>query len=263
DLTPQLLSNKAQEFIWGVSSLQAFGYREVNLNLGCPAKTVITKKKGSGLLSDLPMLRAFLDEVFEHVDSGMHISIKTRVGFSSLDELPELLDLYNDYPIYKLIVHPRLTTDLYQGKPRLDAFAYIIEHTDLPLVYNGNIFTVQDYHRLLETFPMIEEVMVGRGLIANPALIQEIKGGRRIDKPALKAFHDDLLSHYQNNIHGERNVLFKMKEQWAYWQTLFQDQKTFLKKIRKAHTIAAYQDSVEAFLLNCEIVDDDVRQIMF
>lgn len=257
-LIPQLLSNKSEQLIWGMSEIARYGYETVNLNVGCPAKTVITKKKGAGLLGYLDLLDQMLNETFE-AHPPVQLSIKTRIGLNDANQLKEIIDIYNRYPISELIVHPRIQTQMYKGIPDLEAFAYVLEHSVHPVIYNGNIFTVDDYKNLISQFPELDHIMLGRGLIANPGLAREIKTGQRITVEELKSFHDDLLEIYQQHISGDRNVLFKLKELWFYMGTLF-DAPKVLKKIRKAQTIEKYQLAVNE-LWTYKILDDRQRKI--
>jgi tRNA-dihydrouridine synthase len=121
-VVPQILTNRAKDFIHTSKKLKALGYKEINLNLGCPSKTVVTKNRGSGFLEKTKELDEFLEEIFTSFIS--EISIKTRIGIENEEEFYELLDIYNKYPIKELIIHPRLQQDFYQNKPNLAIFEY-------------------------------------------------------------------------------------------------------------------------------------------
>ena len=131
-LVPQILTDRAEHFIWAAWKLKKLGYTEVNLNAGCPSATVTTKKKGAGMLRDLSALRFFLDEVFsaEETSDMPEVSIKTRAGFSSYDETADIAKLYAEYPLSAVIVHPRIREDFYDKVPDLNAFGIFYEHID-------------------------------------------------------------------------------------------------------------------------------------
>ena len=118
---PQILSKHAAQFLWAANELFQLGYREVNLNLGCPSGTVTAKGKGSGMLRDLESLKAFLDDIFAH--SPIAISIKTRIGFSNEEEWSAIWSLLSEYPASEFIIHPRTRSQFYKGKPYREAFA--------------------------------------------------------------------------------------------------------------------------------------------
>ncbi len=238
-LVPQLLSNNAGDFILYAKQIRELGYEEVNLNLGCPSKTVVTKKKGSGFLGEPQYLARFLDEVFAGLD--MEVSVKTRIGLADPEEWEELLDVYNQFPIKELIVHPRTQADYYKHPVRMEAFACAMERSRHPVCYNGDICTVQDYDGICRQFPGLSAVMIGRGFLKNPALAQELTGGSGTDLTILKAYHDRLYGAYRELFFGDKPVLFKMKEFWMY---LLEEDPRFgrcWKKIKKAQHLSDYE----------------------
>ena len=103
---PQILTKKAGDFIRTVELLSEYGYQEVNLNLGCPSKTVVTKGCGAGFLDRPEELERFLDEIF--AKCNIQISVKTRLGMEDASGFPELMKLYNKFPMKELIIHPRV-----------------------------------------------------------------------------------------------------------------------------------------------------------
>lgn len=253
---PQLLGNKGSEVANYIRYLCEMGYREVNLNLGCPYQTVVSKRKGAGLLADPEYLRRFLEEVFEAEPCGVRISVKTRIGMESGEEFGKILEIYNQYPLSELIVHPRARRDFYGGRPDFAAFAHALSQSRAPVCYNGDIFTAEDYRALTERFPQADAVMLGRGLIANPGLLCRILTGKSMDQEALWAFHDRIYRDYCEVMSGDVNVLFKMKELWNYMQFLFAGRETYMKKIRKAKSRAEYEGAVDALSQHCVFVPD-------
>jgi len=244
-LTPQILANQADAFLRAAQELMQMGYREVNLNLGCPAATVVHKRKGAGLLAQPDQLEHLLDDIFAALPNGLEVSIKTRIGVEQPEEFLELIDLYNQYPLRWLMVHPRVQRDLYNNKPNWEAFGWAVRESRHPLCYNGDLFTVADYQAFCAAFPTVKAVMLGRGVIGNPNLLGELRGGPSLDKAVLRQFHDAILAGYQAAFSGDRPVLFKMKELWHFMLPLFQNGAQYEKKIRKAQRIAVYQAIVE------------------
>ena len=246
-VVPQLLSNCAEDFIATAHTLKGLGYDEVNLNLGCPSKTVVSKGRGSGFLIHTEELNRFLDEIYAKAD--VKISIKTRIGKFDADEWGELLRIYNQYPLEELIVHPRVQQQFYKGHPDLDAFADAVKECKHTLCYNGDIFTTEDMEKLKKRFPEASCIMLGRGILRNPELIEIMESGeKKIDAKKLRAFHDQIYQDYQEVSCGDKNVLFKMKELWCYLGTLFPDKEKQLKKIRKAEKLDRYEAVVEELL---------------
>lgn len=247
---PQIMTNNWEGFVWTAMELKKYGYKEVNLNLGCPSKTVVSKLRGSGFLAVPDRLDQFLDRIFS-ID--MKISIKTRIGKDSPEEFHRLLEIYNQYPVKELIIHPRIQKDFYRNTPDWDMFQMALSSSKNPVCYNGDIFSPQDYERLIQTFPSLKQVMLGRGLVANPMLAGEIKGKGCLQKEQLKAFHDQILSGYQETISGDRNVLFKMKELWAYMLPSFVGGEKHGKKIQKSQNLFDYIPAVEALFKDLEL----------
>lgn len=250
-LVPQILTNRAEDFIWAAGEMKARGYREVNLNLGCPSGTVVSKYKGAGFLARQEALNRFLDQIFREAD--LEISVKTRIGMVAPEEFPELLEIFNRYPIKELTVHPRLRTDYYRNTPDWDSFGLAVEESRAPLCYNGDIFTAERFARFKERFPWINCAMLGRGLLANPALAGEIRGGETLTGPRLEAFHRALYQGYRLAIPEERNMLFKMKELWTYMICMFPEADRWGKKIKKARSAGEYEAAVAALFREQEI----------
>lgn len=262
-VVPQILTNNARDFIRIGKLLSEYGYEEINLNLGCPSGTVVAKGRGAGFLEYPKELNAFLEEVFEKLD--LKISIKTRIGKEETWEWEDLLSIYNQYPLEELIVHPRVQKDFYRGKPDREAYRLAEAESKNALCYNGNIFTLQDYEELLQAFPKTEAVMVGRGVIANPQLIAMLRGRTaKVDKAAIRAFHDEVCAGYAENLSGDRNVLFKMKELWFYMGQIFADSEKHMKKIRKCQSLSEYGWIIDSLFAEKEIIEgkgfDDTRK---
>lgn len=243
-LVPQIMSNQAKDCLNTMEKLKALGYEEVNLNFGCPSKTVVGKHRGAGFLAQTEELDRFLEEIFSHTDQK--VSVKTRLGKYDPEEFEEILEIYNRYPIEEVILHPRTQQDFYQKPVRLEAYAYAQEHSRNPLCYNGDVFTKEDGKRLVERFPKLTTLMLGRGLIGDPALAEKLEGIEPKDQwRRLRAFHDEICAGYQEIDGGEKPVLFKMKELWSYLFRLFPGSEKQSKKVRKAQNLTDYQGAVE------------------
>ncbi len=219
---PQLLSNCAEDFVATARTLKSMGYEEVNLNLGCPSNTVASKGRGAGFLGNMEGLEAFLNQIFDELD--MEISVKTRIGLYSVDEFEKLLDIYGKFPIAELIVHPRLRSDYYSGRPDWQSFEQAVERMTRPVCYNGDIFTVNDFQKIKDKFQETEHWMMGRGLLANPALCREIKGGEPPAREEMAALYHEILEGYDRRLNGSRKVIHLMKEFWHFIGSILSDE---------------------------------------
>ncbi len=252
-LVPQILTDNSQAFLGTCEKLKRLNYNEVNLNLGCPSKTVVSKNRGAGFLAKTDELDQFLQEIFE--SSDMKISVKTRIGKDNPEEIYKLMDIYNKYPIEELIVHPRVQTDFYKNTPNLEIFKDVMSLSSNPVCYNGDIFTADDYKKLTDEFKDLDMIMLGRGVLANPSLIGEVKNDTKLDKNTLKDFHDEILSKYRELFSEDRNAMFKMKELWWYMICMFSDNKKYAKKIKKSQSLVDYAKVVESLFEEQEIID--------
>lgn len=251
-VVPQILTNRAGDFLLASKKLLEMGYREINLNLGCPSGTVTAKKKGSGFLLYPDDLDRFFDEVFSDAavrNGEFLVSIKTRIGKNEVEEWPELMQVYNRYPIHELTVHPRIQKEFYKGTPHLDVFTDILKESRNPVVYNGDLFTVEKVKEFREKFPTVGTVMIGRGLIRNPALAEMILQDETEPEadilPRIREFHDALFEHYRETMSGDRNLLFRMKDLWSYMLAEVPDSEKLAKKIRKSQHVPEYLAAVE------------------
>ena len=252
NIVPQILTNDSEGFINTSLKLQEFGYDEINLNLGCPSKAVVSKGRGSGFLAKREELDRFLFDIFNK--NNIKISIKTRLGKDSRDEFYELIKIYNKYPLEELIIHPRTREDFYGNKPDLNIFKDALMLSSNPVCYNGDIFTVQDYKKLTKTFPELESVMLGRGILANPALMKEIKEDSDIEKSTIEAFHEEVLNAYLDLYPQDIGALFKMKELWSYMIYIFSNNKDYISRIRKSNTLSEYKEAVASLFEEQEII---------
>lgn len=252
NLIPQILTNDSQGFLQTAEKLARLGYETVNLNLGCPSGTVVSKGRGAGFLADPAALDRFLDEIFSACP--MPISVKTRIGMDSVEEFSDLLEIYNRYPITELTVHPRIRQEFYKGKPHLDCFAQAVEDSKIPLCYNGDIFCKKDYEAITQAFPSVQSVMLGRGLIGNPALARELSGGKRLEKEELRSFTEELVEIYRVQFSGDRNAICHMKELWFYMAPLFTNHEKYAKKINKAQRMSDYQAAVASLFREQELI---------
>lgn len=241
NVIPQLLTKNAEEFVWAARELAELGYAEVNLNLGCPSGTVVSKGKGSGFLRNLDELEVFLRDVCER--SPLPVSVKTRLGLEDDAEYERILDLYCSLPLAELIVHPRVQKDRYQGKPRWEPYGETLARASFPVAYNGDIFVPEDASALCAAYPATRHVMLGRGLLANPALTRMLAGGAPASAIELRQFHDRLFDAYQDEIGG--NAVFRMKEWWFYARCAFTDPMAVHRAVRKARKINEYEVAVE------------------
>lgn len=243
-VVPQILTNRSEGFIKLAKALKDWGYEEINLNLGCPSKTVVTKGKGSGFLAKPEELERFLTEIFDALSGEVKISVKTRIGKEDPEEFPALLELFNKYPMEELIIHPRVQKDGYGNVPRLELYELAEKQSVNPLCYNGDLYTREQIRNFAERFPGTERLMFGRGFLRDPGLLyNEGKDSKDIFEK-FWAFHDLVYEGYQERNMGDRNVLFKMKELWSYQVYQFLEPERLFKTFKKVQDCNEYEQMI-------------------
>ena len=279
-MVPQLLPAGAEDTLFYMEMIRSAGYDEVSLNLGCPARTVVTKGKGAGILEDTGKLDEFLEHLFTGMDRmpSLKITIKTRIGMNSTDQIDELIRIYNRYPIAEVQVHARLGKDAYNGTPDKDAFRRFYNGIIHPVCYNGDIRSIEDFRKLHEEFPDLPAVMIGRGLVADPMLAERIQAdlqqdmqeghmssghtqpdhiqpdhiqpGRvqqghiqpvQTEHERLIRFHDDLCNAWYECYGQEHPTICRMLEIWDYLGASFPGNERKVRKIRKARDLQTYR----------------------
>ncbi len=223
---PQLLGKNVEDMVWALNVCRDRGYDEVNINLGCPSGTVVSKGKGSGMLSDLDALDAFLEVIY--AAAPLPVSLKTRIGVNDSENWTSILEIYRRYPVHELTVHPRIRKAFYKGDCDLEAFRLAVEGSPFPVCYNGNLNSLEDAEVIHRTFPTVENLMIGRGLVANPGMLC---GGT--NRETLKAFLQELSDTYCDVFGSKRNAIYRMKDNWHYLISLFEGSEKHWKDLRK------------------------------
>ena len=239
---PQIMSSGPDDFTRLANALFDIGYVEVNWNLGCPFRMVVKKGRGAGMLCYPERIEAFLEKAVPALKPKL--SIKLRLGLKDPDDVLRLLPIFNRFPLQELIIHPRTGAQMYEGNVDLDKFGKCLELSQHSLVYNGDVTTVATYERLAERFGSVHRWMIGRGLLGNPFLAEEIKfqAARPYAEKVqiLRAFHDHLFAEYSQILSGPAHITNKMKEFWTYSGSFLKDREEIRKQINKTHHRDAY-----------------------
>lgn len=247
NLVPQIITCKSRHFIDCAKEMFKLGYDEINFNLGCPSGTVVAKGKGSGFLTETDDLENFFDEVFEFASANnVKLSVKTRIGRFSPEEWEDILPIYNKFPLSELIIHPRIQKDFYKEAVRREYFDYSVENSKHKLVYNGDLFTTEDILDFLKKHESTDVVMLGRGLLYNPELVENTKAilkgdsALKFDTVRFRSFHDEIYNEYKKIMAPDINVLYRMKELWTYWKKTLNIDDRLFKKIMKSKKFYEY-----------------------
>ncbi len=213
---PQILGKEPSEFIALGNKLFELGYKEVNWNIGCPVRKITAKHRGSGILPYPDEVRSILDRVLPELKPAL--SVKMRLGLKEPQEIFRLVPVLNDYPLANVTIHPRLGRQGYGGRPDLDTFAEVLPLLRHPVIYNGDIVTAADAHRIHHRFPQVTDIMVGRGVLYNPSLPLEINGQEPVDS---RYFIRRLVEEILVTFPTDQSRLNKIKEYWSMvWKSL-------------------------------------------
>ena len=250
EVVPQVLSKDADEIKRFAALCHRMGYGELNWNLGCPYPMVAKKKRGSGMLPYPEMI----DEILTEALAGMPIrfSVKCRLGYLSESEFDALVPVFNRHAISEITIHARIGKQLYSGETNPDAFEKAMAALHAPLVYNGDVFTEENFKQISARFPGISTFMIGRGLLSDPFLPARIKGLTIAanEHAHIRQFIDELYHAYRRQKNDNLSVLGNLKEYWHYLAESFNDPHTVFKQVKKVNSFGEYEDAVSVVFSN-------------
>ena len=255
-VVPQILSNSAEEIIRFANQCKSMGYREFNLNMGCPFPRVANKTRGCGLMADPDRTIKMLNDVCNHLE-GIKFSIKCRLGYYNDEEIYTFIDTFNSLPISEIIIHPRIGKQMYTGEASLEKFMKLMPIINKPLVYNGDIFNVSRYNHILiheSIFPFT--IMLGRGLLTNPFLAEQIKNidNQQDKKSRLHNFVVDLYVERLHHAGGSPKIIGSMKELWKFMMNIFDDPQNVWRKVKKVNHLDEYETAVETIFSDHNLI---------
>ena len=245
EIVPQVLTTEAKAFSAFTELVSDMGITLVNLNMGCPFKVVTKKGKGAGMLPHPEKVDAFLEEIT--TTSKIAVSLKVRLGLKSESELFELIPVFNRYPVKEIIIHPRIGSDYYEGRPNRDLYEEAEAKLKPEVIYNGDIFSVEDYHAYADRFPHAKKVMLGRGILQNPLLCEQLKGiGSNESRGSrVKSYLDELVMALANDRTGGEKFPQGIKEFWWYLSKNFNHPEAVFDLIKVENTFEGYHTAVE------------------
>ncbi len=249
-IIPQVLVNNSTDLIQFARDMKARGFKEINLNMGCPFPMVANRGLGAGILPLKDKVEVMLNDFYE-ADLSIDLSVKTRLGWAYPDELRVLMDVFNSLPIKEIIIHPRLGIQKYKGEPDWNAFDGVVQGTNHRVIGNGDICSVDHLTQLKKRFPEVVGWMIGRGLLINPSLLM-LDGE---DKVACRKNILQLHELFKDNLYqcgyAEAQILNHLKAFWEYPSQLFEGGARMYRKIRKLGKMEDYRSAVNSFSDQC------------
>jgi len=245
----QMIGNDVPALVRTAKFLQTLPIAAVDLNLGCPAPIVYRKCAGGGLLRELPRIDAILGALRDAV--SIAFTVKTRVGFASIEEFDALLAIFERHNLDALTVHARTVAQMYRPPVHYDLIRRAADRMPCPVIANGDVHSPS---QALEVVARTGSrgLMIGRGAIRNPWLFEQIR----------------------QELRGEPITQPTGRDVWAYIRALWESQASFdkpervqcdrmkkflnfvgegvpapfLHDIRRAHTAAEFHRLCAAFL---------------
>lgn len=249
EIVPQILSKDPEEILRFARICERLGFKEVNWNLGCPYPQVADKKRGSGMLAYPELVHSILYSIMPQIP--LKFSVKCRLGYESEDEIFKLIPVFNDFPVYELTIHGRIGRQLYGGEANQTILTQILPLLKIPFVQNDDIDSFEKFRQTSDLLPSVHTWMLGRGLLSNPFLPEEIKGGIKAigdRKARLKNFLEDLYFAYRSDMDNRLSILSLLKEYWDYLESLFTEPQKVRRSIKKVKTFDEYEDAVKAII---------------
>ena len=219
-LVPQIIASNAETMRTLVSHIASFGYSEININMGCPFPPIARKHQGAGILPFPKEVADLAKEIGKHPE--IRFSVKMRLGMNASNEWKAVLPILNDTAITHIVLHPRIGKQQYEGEIDMNACTEFFNACKHPFIYNGDVKSIDDIKQIEQRFPESEGIMVGRGLISSPNLINDYLSGKistkQQDKEAVRKLHQTLYSRFCETLEGgEKQILDKLKPYWEYF----------------------------------------------
>ncbi len=244
-VVPQIIVKSMKEFDYLLHVVEENGYREVDINMGCPFPMQARHGRGSGLLAHLDIIQSIADAVAAKPE--MKFSVKMRLGWENPDECFPVLDILNTVPLTQITLHPRMGKQQYKGTVDMEAFSAFYEKCKHPLLYNGDLRTIADIQQIENRFPDLAGVMIGRGLLARPSLALEYASGKEMPwnerRSQLLNMHDRLKAHFEGIVNSDAQLHGKLRLFWEYMDTEL-DRKVY-KKLMKSGNLKNYLAAVK------------------
>ena len=243
-VVPQIIVKSMKEFEYLTAVVEEKGYKRIDINMGCPFPMQAKHGRGSGLLAHTDIIGEMAKAIADRKD--IRFSVKMRLGWENKDEWRPVLHILNDIPLTQITLHPRIGTQQYKGTTNMDSFGEFHELCKHPLVYNGDVTSVEGIRRLEEAYPKLAGVMIGRGLLARPSLAAEYATGEEWTetkrRTMLHGFHDRLKAHYEATVNSEAQLHSRLRLFWEYMEEELG--RKLYKKIMKAGNLKNYLSAV-------------------
>ena len=236
----QLLGGKPQWMSLNARRAFELGACGIDINFGCPAKTVNRHDGGASLLKDPQRLYDTISTIKSVLPKDFHVSAKVRLGFSDKSKVLEISQACTDAQATWLTVHARTKDEGYKPPAHWSFINEMRSVSKIPIFANGDIWSLKEYTEC-KMASGCENVMIGRGLLRNPYLAEEIKNQKAFDALERSQKTIGLILDYSflgKSLYGEFKAINRVK-QWLRLcshpeQTFFTE---LFNKAKKASSI--------------------------
>lgn len=173
----QLLGNDLSAMAENARTAIALGSHGIDINFGCPSKTVNKRQGGAVMLREPDSLYRVVKAVREALPESVPVSAKMRLGYDDTSLMLDNASAIEDAGACEITVHARTRKQGYAPPAHWDELGRIREHLTIPLIANGDIWTVEDYHACVATSGT-QDVMLGRGAVRHPDLATRIRANQ-------------------------------------------------------------------------------------
>lgn len=238
----QLLGSKPEPMAINAQELVKYGVKAIDLNFGCPAKTVNSHEGGACLLRQPDRVYSIIKAVRDAVPKTISVSAKIRLGYDDRNSYLDNARAVEAAGADELTVHARSKADGYKPPAYWSYIAGIRAELKIPVIANGEIWTVNDYLRCREQ-SQGDDIMLGRGLLACPDLARQIKAhiNGEIYQPLIWAQICQMLFDYYlvtTPLYEERNCGNRVKQWLMYLSRQYPQAAVFFEAVKRKSTPA-------------------------
>lgn len=229
-------------------------FKEISFNMGCPAPKIFNNGQGSALMGDIKKAHEIAKTLVESTDKIVNIKFRLGIDENSINYI-DFGKALEDAGVDYVILHARTRSQQYSGKANWDDIRKLKEALSIPVVANGDCFSVDDYIKIIET-TNADGVMIARGAMGNPFIFKQIKNylkGEKIKDPTYDEILDTIRRQYDLSLtfKEERLVINQMRKHVGW----------YIKGLPQA---ASYRDRVNKLRTSEEIFNllDEYRKYL-
>jgi nifR3 family TIM-barrel protein len=240
----QILTSENAKTAETAKQIETLGYPWLDLNIGCPSKTVCKNHGGSSLLKEPKILQRIVKDIrsnFKH-----RFTVKMRIGYSDDSHFVTILKMLEDEGVEAITIHARTREQLYKGRANWDYIAQAVNTVNIPIIGNGDIWNAHDIDAIQQQ-TNCHAVMIARGALQSPWLASTFKQHIYDEHPdkIMKRIRHYLEHIIHTNSHLSEDVLLKkLKGLSHYLYTPLPNGEELKRKILRAQRLSSLVNQV-------------------